>query len=157
MTLSHSAWLTSFYHDSTLFNYSCTWFYFTMGLIYYTPHDSTSFYHGSTSFYTEWLWGKTNRVEHHASQKEKQPLCCLQQSHSWRERRSSLLDLRKKCPAWLHRCCARVSSEQHKLLRASTEPSSALSVAKNTTRHKLLNSRTLHVARSFETRALTAQ
>ena len=27
-----------------------------------------------------------------------------------------------KCQAWLHRCCASVSSEQHKLLTASTEP-----------------------------------
>ena len=27
-----------------------------------------------------------------------------------------------KCQAWLHRCCASVSSEQHRLLTASTEP-----------------------------------
>ena len=57
----------------------------------------------------------------HASQKEKRPLCRLQQSHIV-DGRDEALFCEGKCQAWLHRCCASVSSEQHKLLAASTEP-----------------------------------
>ena len=59
------------------------------------------------------------RVEHHASQKEKGPLCCPQQSHSWWDK---ALFCEGKCQVWLHRCCVSVSSEQHKLFTTSTEP-----------------------------------